>query len=263
MSNQIQNASVGNHFIGQAQKYQEYEHTPRGKLRNSIIQHQLSQYIRETPLAILDIGCGIGTLAIGLAKQGHEVTAIDSALDMIEFAQKKAKQEKVSIQFFEATVEELLKRVQKSPFDIVLCHSVLEFLPNLESALAVITQTLKPHGLISIETKNSAASVLYNALVKHDFIQAKDALDTTIQRSHLIDTSMKSFNFKDLEETLKHYNFIPQARYGVRIFSDYLPDSLLNNEKQYNALRDLELAVGSREPYSSCGRYLHYIGKQA
>lgn len=256
------NNQVKNPFTGQAQKYKEYERTPRGKLRNTIIQYQLSQWLQKDPQDILDVGCGIGTLAIELAKHGHQVTAIDSAPDMLEFAKKQAQQEDVSIQFFEATAQELLKLVEKSSFDMVLCHSVLEFLPNLESTLAVIAQTIKPQGLISIETKNSAASVLYNALVKYDFKYAIEALQNTAQHSGLVDTPMKSFSFNELEKIFKKLNFISQAHYGVRIFSDYVPVPILSDKKQYRALEKLELVVGSHQPYSSCGRYLHYIGKQ-
>ena len=43
----------------------------------------------ETPANILDIGCGIGTLALDLAGRGYQVTAIDPAPQMIASAMQK------------------------------------------------------------------------------------------------------------------------------------------------------------------------------
>lgn len=51
------------------------------------------------PKKLLDIACGEGTFAVEMAKEGLEVTGIDRSARMLELAQKKAKEEKVAIDF--------------------------------------------------------------------------------------------------------------------------------------------------------------------
>jgi len=55
---------------------------------------------------ILDIGCGIGTIAIPMAEQGHLVTAIDSSYDMIQiFKEKLSETAKLNIEILHTTIE--------------------------------------------------------------------------------------------------------------------------------------------------------------
>ncbi len=70
---------------------------------------QLHEIITETwqdVKEVLDVSCGIGTQAIGLAKQGYRVTGIDIAPKQIERARKEAKRHGVSVGFHVADMRE-------------------------------------------------------------------------------------------------------------------------------------------------------------
>jgi SAM-dependent methyltransferase len=68
---------------------------------------------------VLDVSCGIGTQAIGLAKQGYRVTGIDIAPRQIERARKEAARYQVSIDFHVADMREA-DSFGRGRFDLVL-----------------------------------------------------------------------------------------------------------------------------------------------
>ena len=50
-------------------------------------------------LTILDVACGIGTQALGLAASGHRVTASDISAEAVRRAEREARQRALSIRF--------------------------------------------------------------------------------------------------------------------------------------------------------------------
>ncbi|CAF4360750.1 unnamed protein product, partial [Adineta steineri] len=59
----------------------------QGSQLNNIIQSNWSQHRK-----VLDVSCGIGTQAIGLSKNGYDVTASDLSVNEIERAKHEAQQ---------------------------------------------------------------------------------------------------------------------------------------------------------------------------
>ncbi len=102
------------------------------------------------PKRILDATCGIGTQAIGLALQGHTVTATDLSATAVARAQKEAMRFGVGMTFGTADLRELDRSVA-GPFDLVV--SLDNALPHLESdedlrlALVTVRKLLGPRGL--------------------------------------------------------------------------------------------------------------------
>ena len=69
------------------------------------------------PGRALDIGCGTGTNAIWLAKQGFDVTGVDLSKTAIERAESKRAKEDVDCRFLVADF--LLEQIPGAPFDFV------------------------------------------------------------------------------------------------------------------------------------------------
>ncbi len=74
------------------------------KHRNEEEAHTLITTLEEISLLqsghkILDLCCGAGRYAIALAKKGYEVVGIDLSSNLIHFAQEKAREENVTIEF--------------------------------------------------------------------------------------------------------------------------------------------------------------------
>ena len=110
------------------------------------------RYARLQPgEAVLDIGCGTGTLAIlakGEVGPTGEVSGIDASPEMIARAQKKAGRAGIDVSFKNAFAQSL--PYPDARFDVVLTTVMLHHLPKKARAeLAVeIGRVLKPRGRV-------------------------------------------------------------------------------------------------------------------
>src|SRR4029453_9309187 len=59
----------------------------------------IRQHVGQPPRSILDVSCGIGTQALGLAALGHAVTASDISSAAVERARLEAAQRNLAIDF--------------------------------------------------------------------------------------------------------------------------------------------------------------------
>jgi ubiquinone/menaquinone biosynthesis C-methylase UbiE len=107
---------------------------------------------------VMDVGCGGGSITIGLARHAARVVGID--LDQQEFASARlyATEHGLSnIEFQPGDVYAL--DFPSGLFDACLCHSLLEALDRPLEALKEIKRTLKPGGVLGV------ASVEYGGLI--------------------------------------------------------------------------------------------------
>ncbi len=83
---------------------------------------------------ILDLGCGTGRYAVGLARK-NKVTCVDFNREMLEIAKKKAKITGVKIEFIQ---KEVTKYKPKKKFDVILSMLVHDHVKELDKAAKVI-----------------------------------------------------------------------------------------------------------------------------
>ena len=119
---------------------------------------------RPGPYSLLDCSCGIGTQAIGLALQGHQVHATDLSTVSIDCARNEATKHDIDIDFAVADFRKLGETVAET-FDVVLScdNSIAHCLKDedLDAALASMKSRLNPGGLLLISLRD------YDALVVH------------------------------------------------------------------------------------------------
>src|SRR5215467_2588852 len=110
----------------------------------------MRQHVGPSPRSILDVSCGIGTQALGLAALGHAVTASDLSSAAVERARREASQRNLTIDF---TVADMCRcaEVHGSGFDVVL--SADNSIPHLLSddaiceALGSFYRCIRPGGI--------------------------------------------------------------------------------------------------------------------
>ena len=108
---------------------------------NVVIAHQaaaldaiIRQYVGPPPRSILDVSCGIGTQALGLAALGHAVTASDLSSGAVTRARRESARRNLAIEFSVADMRRCAE-VHGSGFDVVL--SADNSIPHLLSDDAI------------------------------------------------------------------------------------------------------------------------------
>jgi SAM-dependent methyltransferase len=121
-----------------------------------------SQVGRMGPYSVLDCTCGIGTQAIGLALQGHQVHATDLSPVSVDCARRESSVFGVAMTFGVADFRKLGATVSDI-FDVVIsCDNAIAHClrdDDLAAALTSIRTRLKPGGLLLLSVRD------YDALV--------------------------------------------------------------------------------------------------
>jgi 2-polyprenyl-6-hydroxyphenyl methylase/3-demethylubiquinone-9 3-methyltransferase len=100
---------------------------------------------------VLDVGCGGGLLAEGMARRGARVTAVDLAPGAIEVARLHAIESGLEVDYRVASAEQLAA-AQPGSFDVVTCLEMLEHVPDPAATVAALAQLVRPGGHVVCST---------------------------------------------------------------------------------------------------------------
>lgn len=113
-------------------------------------------YLRGT---VLDLGCGLGNLALAAARAGAEVTALDACADAI--AALRARADAAGLRL-EATAADLGDWRAACPFDCVVSIGLLMFLRCEKAAILLdeLQRATRPGGLLALNVLVSGTTFL-------------------------------------------------------------------------------------------------------
>ncbi len=107
------------------------------------------------PLAVLDVGCGTGALAVEFAQRGHHASGADPAQAMLDIARQRPGGDRVDWYCTGAADLDLAAR-----FDMIVmtghAFQVLRSDAEISAALAAMRRHLAPGGRLAFETRNGA-----------------------------------------------------------------------------------------------------------
>jgi ubiquinone/menaquinone biosynthesis C-methylase UbiE len=107
---------------------------------------------------VLDVGCGSGTITLGLGERVAHVIGVDQSDEEFADARSYAVEHEIgNVEFQVGSVYALDFPVDH--FDACLCHSMLETLERPLDGLIEIKRTLKPGGVLGV------ACVEYGGLI--------------------------------------------------------------------------------------------------
>jgi S-adenosylmethionine-dependent methyltransferase len=255
-------------FEANAEAWEQYTNTPLGRLREELTLHYLAQHLGtlSTCASVLDAGGGTGGYSLALAELGHEVCLLDFSAQMLAAARLKAEQRGPDvaqrIRFHRASVEDVPHHLAVDRFDLVLCHTLIEYVDDPGQVLRGLSAVLRPGGLLSLLFANAYAGPLRWALARGDLEQARRSLDTEVSSADLFGLPRRTFTADDVREAMSRAGIEPVAQYGVRVLADYMPAHRLSEPAFWSQLFELEASAGSRAPYRDIARYGYLLGRK-
>ncbi len=228
----------------------------RASARTAVVWEALERALGEQSLRIVDVGGGTGGFAVRLAELGHRVTVVDPSPDALAALGRRAREVGVDVTGIQGDLSDLASLVDGGA-DVVLCHGVLEVVPDPAAALATIREVLRPGGTLSLLVAQRHAAVIARAMAGH-FPQA---LALLANQADPLKTGQR-FTADEAAALLTSAGFEVVSVHGVRVFADLVPGSLLDLEPGATAsLVELERAVSDRSEYLPLAAQLHLLAR--
>ncbi len=118
---------------------------------------------------VLDVGCGGGILAEGMAQRGAQVLGIDMGEAPLAVAQLHQLESGVALDYQRITAEELAER-EPACFDIVTCMEMLEHVPDPASTIRACARLVKPGGHLFFSTINRNPKAYLFAIIGAEYV---------------------------------------------------------------------------------------------
>ena len=118
---------------------------------------------------VLDVGCGGGLLAEGMARRGASVTGIDRSPKALGVARLHAGQSGVGVEYAEADAESW-SQTHAGGYDVVTCMEVLEHVPDVPRTVRACSAMLRPGGLFFFATINRTPQAWLKAILGAEYI---------------------------------------------------------------------------------------------
>lgn len=118
---------------------------------------------------VLDVGCGGGLLAEGMARRGARVTGIDLAPEALAVARLHAAESGIGVEYRRVAVEDLAG-AEPGGFDLVTCLEMLEHVPDPAGVVAALARLVRPGGDVVCSTINRNARSFALAIVGAEYV---------------------------------------------------------------------------------------------
>jgi ubiquinone/menaquinone biosynthesis C-methylase UbiE len=206
---------------------------------------------------VIDVGGGSGVLAVALAEMGCAVTVVDTSADALATLHRRAAE--AGIRDRVTGVQGDFDSLPDAAFDLVLCHSVLEYVEDPAVAVRRLVERIRPGGTLSLLVANRVATVLNRALAGH-VRQARQAALDPDGRWGSADALQRRFDTDTLLQQLAEAGLEPVEVHGIGVFADLIP-ALDREPDAAEELRLLEERLSAIPPYRDLASRLHVLAR--
>lgn len=233
----------------------------REAARGAVVRDALDPLLVDPGMSVVDVGGGTGGHAVRLAASGHRVVVVDPSPDALASLHRRATEAGVGdrIEGVQGDLGDLGGVVPAASVDLLLCHGVLEIVPDPAAALGALAGVLRPGGHLSLVVAQRYAAVLARAMAGQ-FVAARELLDDPAGPAG---RTGRRFARAELEELLEGAGLRTVSVHGVRVFADLVPGALLDAEPgSTQALVELERAAAQRPELQPLASQLHVVAQR-
>jgi SAM-dependent methyltransferase len=272
--------------MGTAPRWNRHDDARTAVIRE-VLRAVVTGLVAETGrsrLDIVDAGGGTGGSAVPLAGQGHTVTVIDPSPDSLAAAQRRAAEMSVQLRAVQGDVGDLAAVIGEQGADLVLCHSVLEYVDSPAAAMTTVASVLRPGGAVSVLATSAVAAVIHRALAGR-FDEARRLLAAAGAPAPGPASSPaggavagpgggrrggadgqpgagpRRFTLAEVTGLIEGAGLRPGAAHGIRVFTDLVPGSFVDVDPgAADALLALEQAASTHPAFHDFAAQFHVLG---
>lgn len=230
----------------------------KGRIRLEVLNRDLSEHLNtDKPLEVIDAGGGQGQFSLSLAENGHRVSLCDISQEMLTLAKKGADEKQVdTMRFLHCPIQELSTHIDQ-PADLLLCHALMEWMAQPETALNHLMPCLKKGGILSLAFFN-IKSLIYKNLLRANYLKVESNNYVGMEGGL---TPINPLAIEDVLQWCENHNLTVLSHSGIRVFYDYIGDKA-RRARHPESVVEMELKFSQEEPYRSLGRYIHIVAQK-
>jgi S-adenosylmethionine-dependent methyltransferase len=234
----------------------------KGAVRATLLVEQLEEIMRADQFErIVDVGCGSAEVTCELVRRGltRNAILIDPSSEMLTEARRTAECTDVSAlcEFQQNDFESVIPTYPFKPYDMMICHAVLNWLPNPVQSLEVLLKTAKESDASVSLVLGSRFGHVLEQLTRGRFHDIESALESgMIQSESYPDRQLYLFDPISVHNRLLKDGFSVQLRAGIRVATDLLPDT---ENIEMRTLVALERALAQHQNLWHLGDLTHFI----
>jgi S-adenosylmethionine-dependent methyltransferase len=216
-------------FTRNIARWKAEQQTPWSQLKYRLAVDNLNKHLTSPPQRILDAGGGNGVEALQLARAGYHITLVDSSAAMLDEARQVFSAAGLATRctIYQRDLTDLGDLFLEHDFDVIICHNVLQYVPDAAQLLKTLSDLLKADGMLSLMSVNRYSAPYQAAFLHHDLERAYQSLDDRMQRATVFDASMNLYTAEEISQLLAAQGFSAIHHYGVRCICDYWGDNAL------------------------------------
>jgi S-adenosylmethionine-dependent methyltransferase len=263
-------ASAQKAFNDRVPEWRSYLESPLGSMRKELTLHVLERCLKEQAgkiKKVLDVGCGLADTAELWLGMSCDLFLCDYAPAMLgaarELLNERFSEKKDLMHSIEAPAQRLGDFFEPGFFDVVLCHTMLEYVDDARNTVDGLVDLLRADGILSCMVVNSHSESIRTSILKQDPAGAAAALGQKVFSAGLFNNIKKrTFSFEELEDIVICEGMRNIGEFGIRIFSDFYATEKLKDREFYRKAFELERIAMGEDPYRRIGRYIHLLSRK-